>query len=194
MTSTEEHRAARWPAGTTMAARVGATVFGVVVIVGCSETNRYDPPPPPKVTVGRPVRREVTQYLEATGTAQPVESVDIRARVKGFLKERLYKEGAFVQRGQLLLVIDEEPFRLALDQAKLRLTEAETALRKARESRAREVARAQLALDLSQLNLARTMQARQRSLTRRGAGTPEEMDQVDSNCKKNEAQVEATRA
>jgi RND family efflux transporter MFP subunit len=194
MTSTTEHRAARWSAGTMIAVRTGPTVFGVLLIVGCSETNRYDPPPPPKVTVGHPVRREVTQYLEATGTAQPVESVDIRARVKGFLKERLYKEGAFVQRGQLLLVIDEEPFRLALDQAKLRLNEAETALRKARESQAREVARAQLALDLSQLSLAKTAQARQRSLTRRGAGTPEEMDQSDANCKKNEAQVEATRA
>jgi RND family efflux transporter MFP subunit len=193
MISTTEHRAARWSAG-TIVARVGVTAFGVLVTVGCSETNRYDPPPPPKVTVARPVRKDVTQYLEATGTAQPVESVDIRARVKGFLKERLYKEGAVVQRGQLLLVIDEEPFRLALDQAKLRLAEAETALRKATESRAREVARAQLALDQSQLNLAKTALARQRSLTRRGAGTPEEMDQADANCKKNEAQVEATRA
>jgi membrane fusion protein (multidrug efflux system) len=166
----------------------------LIVVAGCTETNQYVEPPPPKVTIVRPVRRAVTEYLEATGTAQPVMSVDIRARVRGFLKQRLFKEGALVKQGQLLLVIDEEPFRLALDQARLRLADSEASLTKAQQSRAREVARAQLALDLSQLNLAQTAEARQRSLTRRSAGTPEELDQAVANRKKNEAQVEATRA
>jgi membrane fusion protein (multidrug efflux system) len=117
-------------------------------LAGCSEANRYVEPPPPEVTVVRPVRRPVTDYLEATGTAQSVMSVDIRARVRGFLKEQHFREGSVVKKGQLLLVIDEEPFRLALDQARLRLAEAEASLRKARQSKAREVGRAQLALDM----------------------------------------------
>ena len=50
----------------------------VAVAAGCAEANRYVEPPPPEVTVVRPVRRPVTDYLEATGTAQPVMSVDIR--------------------------------------------------------------------------------------------------------------------
>ena len=137
---------------------------------------------------------DVTNYFEATGTTQPVLSVDIRARVKGFLKERHFKEGSIVKKGQLLLVIDEEPFQVSLDQAKTRLAEAEASLQKAKQSRAREVARAQLALDESQLQLARLAEARQRNLATRNAGTQEELDQAEANRKKNEAQVEADRA
>jgi membrane fusion protein (multidrug efflux system) len=166
----------------------------IVLLAGCSQANRYVEPPPPEVTVVRPVRRPVTDYLEATGTAQPVMSVDIRARVRGFLKEQHFREGSVVKKGQLLLVIDEEPFRLTLDQARLKLAEAEAALRKARQSKTREVAQAQLALDMSQLNLARVIEARQRTLTDRGVGTREEMDQAEAARKKNAAQVEATRA
>ena len=160
---------------------------------GCGEPNAYVEPPPPEVTVATPVRRAVTEYFEATGTTQPVLSVDIRARVKGFLKERHFKEGSIVKKGQLLLVIDEEPFQVALDQAKTRLAEAEASLRKAKQSRAREVARAQLALDESQLQLAQLAEARQRNLIARDAGTREELDQAEATRKKTEAQVEADR-
>jgi RND family efflux transporter MFP subunit len=173
---------------------ISRSLLVAIAISGCTETNQYVEPPPPRVTVVRPVQRAVTEYLKATGTAQPFMSVDIRARVRGFLKERLFKEGARVEKGQLLLVIDEEPFRLALDQAKLRLAESEASLVQAQQSRAREVARAQVALDVSQLNLAQTAEARQRSLSRRGAGTPEEMDQSVANRQKCEAQVDAAHA
>lgn len=173
---------------------IGSALLFLCGISGCFETNQYVEPPPPKVSVIRPVHRAVTEYLEATGTAQPVMTVDIRARVRGFLKERLFKDGALVKQGQLLLVIDEEPFRLALEQARLRLAEAEATLMKAQQSRAREVARAQLALDESQLILAKAAEARERSLTRRNAGTPEQLDQAVANRQKSEAQVEAARA
>ena len=162
--------------------------------IGCAETNTYVEPPPPEVTVVQPVTRSVTNYFEATGTAQPVMSVDIRARVKGFLKERHFKEGAMVKEGELLMVIDEEPFQIALDQAKTRLAEAEANLAKAKQSRGREVAKAQLALDESQLQLARVAEARQRNLSGRGAGSREELDQAEANRKKNEAQVDADQA
>jgi RND family efflux transporter MFP subunit len=161
---------------------------------GCGETNKYVEPPPPEVTVARPSTRDVTNYIEVTGTMQPILSVDIRARVKGFLKERHFKEGSIVKKDQLLLVIDEVPFQVQLDQAKTRLAEAEASLKKAKQSRSREVARAQLALDESQLRLAVIDENRQRSLFGRNAGTREEMDRTEANRKKNEAQVEATRA
>lgn len=176
------------------AGRARSAAFLVLLASGCGEANKYVEPPPPEVIVANPVRQEVTNYFETTGTAQPVLSVDIRARVKGFLKERHFKEGSAVKKGQLLLVIDEEPFRVQLDQAKTRLVEAEAALRKAKQSRAREVARAQLQLDESQLQLARLAETRQRNLIGRGAGTREEMDQAEASRKKNEAQVEATKA
>lgn len=179
-------------AGATATWAAGVLVIGLAA--GCGETNKYVEPPPPEVTVATPQARDVTNYFEATGTAQPVMTVDIRARVKGFLKERHFKEGAMVKEGDLLLVIDEEPFQLALEQAKTRLAEAEANLTKATQSRAREVAKAQLALDESQLQLARVAENRQRNLSGRGAGSREEMDQAEANRKKNEAQVESDRA
>ena len=175
-------------------ARAVAMIGLLGLAAGCGETNKYVEPPLPEVTVAKPVTREVTNYFEVTGTAQPLLSVDIRARVRGFLKERLFREGMLGKAGQLLLVIDEEPFRVQHDQAKARLAEVEASLRKAKQSRSREVARAQLALDDSQLQLARLAEARQRNLTARGAGTREQMDQAEASRKKNEAQVEATRA
>ena len=164
------------------------------IVAGCGQANTFAPPPPPEVTVARPVRRAVTNYLEATGTTQPLLSVDIRARVKGFLKERHFKEGSMVKKGDLLLVIDEESFQVSLDEAKTRLDEAEASLLKAKQSRAREVARAQVALDESQLRLARLAEARRRNLATRHASTQEEADQAEASRKKSEAQVEASRA
>src|SRR5258705_13527749 len=113
--------------GTTPATRFwwAAGMLIGLIATGCEQKNTYVEPPPPEVTVATPVTQDVMNYFEATGTAQPVMSVEIRARVKGFLKERLFKEGAIVKEGELLMVIDDEPFRLALDQAKTRLAEAE---------------------------------------------------------------------
>jgi RND family efflux transporter MFP subunit len=169
-------------------------VAALAIGPGCGEANKYVEPPPPEVTVAMPSTRDVTNYIEVTGTTQPVLSVDIRARVKGFLKERHFKEGSIVEKGQLLLVIDEVPFQVQLDQARTRLAEAEANLKKARQSRSREVARAQLALDESQLKLALLDENRQRNLFGKNAGTREEMDRAEANRRKNEAQVEATKA
>jgi RND family efflux transporter MFP subunit len=175
----------------------GPTLLFMVVLAigpGCGETNKYVEPPPPEVTVATPSTRDVINYIEVTGTMQPVLSVDIRARVKGFLKERHFKEGSIVKKDQLLLVIDEVPFQVQLDQAKTRLAEAEANLKKARQSRSREVARAQLALDESQLRLAQLDENRQHNLFSKNAGTREETDRTEANRKKNEAQVAATKA
>lgn len=161
---------------------------------GCGDANTYVEPPPPEVTVAAPVQRDVTTYFEATGTTQPVMTVEVRARVRGFLKERLFEEGALVKKGELLLVIDEEPFQVALEQAKAKLDEAEAALRKAKESKAPEMARALLELDEAELQLARLNENRVRSLIGRGAGTREEMDQTEAARKKAEAQVQSDTA
>lgn len=166
----------------------------VTLVSGCGDENAYVAPPPPEVTVTSPERRPVTSYLEYTGTTQAVESIDIRARVRGFLEERHFKEGADVKKGQLLLTIDEEPFRVQLDLAKANLAEAEAALKGAEQSRAREVAQAQLALDESLLVLARIEETRARNLVQRQAGSREEFDRAEANRKKSEAQIEADRA
>jgi len=180
--------------GKTKAARWGFLAPAAALLGlggGCGDANTYVEPPPPEVTVATPVQRDVTTYFEATGNTQPVLTVEVRARVRGFLKEQLFQEGALVKKGDLLLVIDEEPFQVALEQAKAKLDEAEAALRKAKESKAPQMARAQLELDKAELRLARLNEERSRSLIGRGAGTREEMDQTEAARKKAEAQVES---
>lgn len=164
------------------------------LVAGCGPSNVFHEPPPPEVVVANPTRQAVTSYIEYTGTAQASEKVELRARVKGFLKERLFKDGDDVKAGQLLFVIDEEPFQARLDQARARQEEAAAMLRKAEGSRAREVARAQLDLDESQLALAKIEENRSRNLVARNAGSREDLDRAEATRRRYEAQVEADRA
>ena len=100
-----------------------------------------------------------------------LQEVSVRARVRGFLKEIHFREGADVKKGQLLFVIDEEPFKAKLADAQATLEEAEAALKKARDSKAREVAAAQLALGQSMLALAEVEERREQLLQKRNAAT-----------------------
>jgi membrane fusion protein (multidrug efflux system) len=168
--------------------------MAVTCLVGCGAPNAYVPPPPPTVTVTTPVQRPVTEYLEFTGLAQPMETVEIRARVKGFLNERHFVEGADVKQGQLLFVIDEEPFRIQLRAAETHLQEAEAALRQATVSKAREVARAQVRLAESQLLLSQQDEQRISSLHQRQVSTKSELDQAQATLKTRAAEVESARA
>lgn len=163
-------------------------------IAGCGRPNAYVEPPPPEVTVMVPVRRTVTEYLEFSGMTQPMATVEIRARVKGFLKERHFVEGAEVKQGQLLLIIDEEPFQIQLDAARTRLREAEAALQQATVSKAREVARSQVSLSESQVQLARQEEQRVLGLYQRKISTEAEMDQASATRKSREAEVESAKA
>lgn len=88
-----------------------------LLLTACGETNTYVAPPPPKVVVAPPVRRQVTRYLEATGYASAVNTVDLVARVQGFLQEINYQDGGPVKKGAILFVIEPEPYRLKLEQA-----------------------------------------------------------------------------
>jgi membrane fusion protein (multidrug efflux system) len=163
----------------------------VWLIAGCQPTNTYVEPPPPEVTVAPPLQMAVTTYVHYTGTTHAVAKVDVRARVKGFLKKRFFEEGSIVKEGQLLLVIDEEPFTVQLDQARARLAEAEASLKKAEESRTREVARAQLSLDRAQLVLSQIDEMRSQNLFSRKAASREDIEKAESTRKKNASQVEA---
>ena len=93
-----------------------------------------------------------------------------------------------------MLVIDEEPFAVQLDQARARLAEAEASLKKAEESRIREVARAQLSLDRAQLVLSRIDEIRSQNLFSRKAASREDLEKAEATRKKTAAQVEADLA
>lgn len=103
-----------------------------LLLLGCTEPNQYQPPPPPPVTVARPVQSAVVEYLEETGTTEPVQMVDVRARVAGYLDSVEFEPGADVTEGDLLFVIQPEEYRAkvaaataALDAAKVVLNRAQ---------------------------------------------------------------------
>lgn len=172
----------------------GLLLLMTAVIAGCAKPNAYVEPPPPEVTVTSPVQRTVTEYLEFTGMTQPMETVEIRARVKGFLKERHFIEGAEVKQGKLLFVIDEETFQIQLSAAQTRLKEAEAALQQATVSKAREVAKAQVNVSDVQVQLARQEEQRVRGLYERKIATEAEMDQVTATRKSREAEAVSAKA
>jgi RND family efflux transporter MFP subunit len=95
-----------------------AAVFGLIMAVaGCKKSNQYAPPPPPKVSVAKPVARKITRYLEATGNTAAVASVDLVARVEGFLQGISYTDGAAVKTGDILFTIEPLPYQAKLNQA-----------------------------------------------------------------------------
>ena len=68
-------------------------ICGFLVIPACGQRNVYAPPPPPKVTVSQPVLRSVVDYLEFTGNTQAINTVELRARVQGYLEKVYFKDG-----------------------------------------------------------------------------------------------------
>ncbi|MBY5568768.1 efflux RND transporter periplasmic adaptor subunit [Rhizobium leguminosarum] len=85
-------------------------------------------PPPPPVTVAKPVVRDVVDSDEFIGRFEPVDEVSVRSRVGGYLQEIHFQDGALVKQGDLLFVIDQRPFVTALNQAKATLESAQSAL------------------------------------------------------------------
>lgn len=103
-----------------------------VLLGGCGGSqNAYVPPPPPTVTVSQPIRQEVTNYIEFTGNTAPVESVELRARVQGFLQSMHFTPGSEVKKGDLLFVIEPKPYQVRVDQAKADVQRSEDQYRAA---------------------------------------------------------------
>ena len=87
----------------------------------------------PAVTVSHPEERSVTEYLYFTGNAEAGATVELRARVSGFLESAYFKDGGLVNEGDLLFQIEAEPF-----EAKLKLAEAQIAASQAEAARAEQ--------------------------------------------------------
>src|SRR5262249_13339788 len=84
----------------------------------CRARNTYIPPPPPEVTVAHPEVGRVIVYSTFTGTTKASNSVQIRARVTGYLDSIHFEDGAEIDEGKLLVVIDPRPFNAKLAAAK----------------------------------------------------------------------------
>jgi RND family efflux transporter MFP subunit len=97
-----------------------------VIAAGANESAMAQAaaPAPPPVTVSPPLQREIVEWNEYTGQFTAAESVDVRARVSGYLTEIHFSDGQFVKQGDLLFVIDPRPFEIALASAKAQVNQA----------------------------------------------------------------------
>jgi RND family efflux transporter MFP subunit len=105
-----------------------AALIPVLLIAGCKKSNQYAPPPPPKVSVAKPAAEKITHYLEATGNTASVASVDLVARVQGFVQGISYTDGAAVKTGDILFTIEPLPFQAKLQQAQAAEASAQATL------------------------------------------------------------------
>jgi RND family efflux transporter MFP subunit len=94
----------------------------LMLALGCQSEGQAPAPPPPTVGVAKPLAKAVTDWDEYTGRLEAVETVEVRARVSGYLQSVNFKDGAIVKKGDLLFVIDPRPYQAVLNQAKAELT------------------------------------------------------------------------
>ena len=104
-------------------------MFPVAVVVltlfsGCKPQQQVAPPPPEVSTV-QPVVKEVTEWDDFTGRLEPIKSVEVRARVSGWLDSIHFKDGQVVKTGDLLFVIDPRPYEAEAERARAELKRAE---------------------------------------------------------------------
>ena len=101
--------------------RLGAGALFLFALAACGDSGPQKgkgPPPAPQVTVALPAKRMVVDRDEYVGRFVAVESVEIRARVSGYLDSVHFADGAIVKQGALLFTIDQRPFKAAHDQAR----------------------------------------------------------------------------
>ncbi|KQS71275.1 hemolysin secretion protein D [Methylobacterium sp. Leaf361] len=80
--------------------------------------------PPPKVTVAKPVVRQIVEQDQYTGRFDAIDYVEVRARVTGYLEKINFVDGQTVKKGDILFVIDRRPYKAALEQAQAALASA----------------------------------------------------------------------
>jgi multidrug efflux system membrane fusion protein len=113
------------------------SLLGSVMITSCEPTDPAHAPSAPQVDVARPLISQITDWDEFTGRLEAVQSVEVRARVNGYLESVDFDEGSIVQEGDPLYVIDPRPYQAVLDGAQA------------------DVQRAQVTLDLANSELSR---------------------------------------
>jgi RND family efflux transporter MFP subunit len=106
-------------------AGVAIAVFALAA-AGCSEgqPQQAKAPPPPTVTVAKPVRKLVVDQDEYVGRFVPVDTVEVRARVGGYLDKINFTDGQLVKQGDTLFIIDRRPYQHVLEQVKANLAQA----------------------------------------------------------------------
>jgi membrane fusion protein, multidrug efflux system len=129
------------PSSSCKSRRPGLAVLAAIAalaLAGCSGSrNAYVPPPPPKVVVALPVQKPVTLYLDLTGNTAPFRTVQLVARVQGYLETIDYKDGTAVTKGTQLFGIERDIYQAQLDLAKAQLAHDQAVVKEAQVDLAR---------------------------------------------------------
>lgn len=143
----------------------------LALLCGCRKPNQLVVPPPPVVTVAHPTLQSVADKIEFVGTLEPTQVVDLRARVNGYLQAILFKDGANVEVGQELFLIEPAQYQSVLDAAKAANQHA-----------------------IASLNLAKSQYRRMEPLRASGVVTQEELDVQAAQVETSQADVAAAEA
>jgi membrane fusion protein, multidrug efflux system len=148
-------------------------LFCLLLLIGCGKPQANNPavPPKPSVDVSQPIQHDIVEWDEYTGRLQAVESVEVRARVSGYLNKILFKDGGKIKKNDLLFVIDPRPYMAQLNQAKAQFDQAK-----------------------SRLDLAKGDFQRAKRLLKEQAISEEEYDTRSKNLVQNEAAVQSAKA
>src|SRR2546421_766125 len=175
----------------------------IVLLLGLAACNRSAEvraaPKPPSVTVVAVAQRSVPVYGQYVGQTEAVKTVEVRARVEGFIERQVAPDGANVKAGDLLFTIDPRPLEAVLRQAEANVARDTAALRQAeaaltqREADVRQ-AQANVERDVAQVENARVQEGRYRRLLEQELVAKEQYDQVRTNMTALEATVQADRA
>jgi multidrug efflux system membrane fusion protein len=108
---------------------LGSLLLIANVLASCdSKPTSGSAPAPPSVTVSRPLQKSITEWDEYTGRFTALETVEVRARVSGFIDSVHFQEGQIVKKDDLLFIIDRRPYQIAVEQAKADIERAQAKL------------------------------------------------------------------
>jgi RND family efflux transporter MFP subunit len=105
--------------------RLLAGVLLLLAATGCGDNRQQaGAPPPPEVTVAKPIRRTIVDQDEYVGRFVAIDAVEVRARVSGYLEKVHFEDGQIVKQGDLLFTIDARPFNNIVEQSRAALAQA----------------------------------------------------------------------
>jgi RND family efflux transporter MFP subunit len=101
-------------------------IASMAMIAGCHGAEPV--PPPPAVSVAKPMNQKVTDYLDFTGNTAATDSVNLVARVEGYLESVHFVDGSRVKKGDLLFTIQQAQYKAQLQQAEAQVAAQKAAL------------------------------------------------------------------
>jgi multidrug efflux system membrane fusion protein len=107
---------------------LAALLLALTFAAGCAKKTEKEKPPPPEVVYATPTARDVTEVEEFTGYTRAVKTVEIRARVTGYLDKVLFKDGADVTEGDTLFQIDSRTYKADAEKAEAMVKQTEATL------------------------------------------------------------------